>query len=131
LRMGFKDAAQHRSRGARVGGTLQGGGDAGRVQDRIRARHALQCRAATGSPYPGGMPRLRLAAAQLDLVVGDLAGNSARMLDAYEKADAARCDLSAFREFAITGYPREDLLLKPAFVAQANEALEKVAARTG
>jgi NAD+ synthase (glutamine-hydrolysing) len=81
--------------------------------------------------YPWAMPRLRVAAAQLDLVVGDLRGNSARMLEVYEKADAAGCDLIAFPELAITGYPPEDLLLKPAFVAQATEALEKVAARTG
>ena len=65
------------------------------------------------------MPRLRLAAAQLDLVVGDLAGNSARILDAYERAEAAGCDLVAFPELAVTGYPPEDLLLKPAFVAEA------------
>ena len=77
------------------------------------------------------MARLRLAAAQLDLVVGDLAGNAARILDAYERADAAGCDLIAFPELAVTGYPPEDLLLKPAFVAQANETLEKLAARTG
>jgi NAD+ synthase (glutamine-hydrolysing) len=77
------------------------------------------------------MPRLRLALAQLDLVVGDLTGNSARILEAYEQADALGCDLIAFPELAITGYPPEDLLLKPAFVAQAAEALEKVAARTG
>ncbi len=77
------------------------------------------------------MPRLRLAAAQLNLVVGDLTGNSMRMMDAYEKADAAGCDLLAFPELAITGYPPEDLLLKPAFVAQAAETLEKLAARTG
>ena len=66
-----------------------------------------------------------------NLVVGDLAGNAARILDAYEQADAAGCDLVAFPELAITGYPPEDLLLKPAFVAQANETLEKLAARTG
>ena len=77
------------------------------------------------------MPRLRLALAQIDLVVGDLTGNSARIFEAYEQADALGCDLIAFPELAITGYPPEDLLLKPAFVAQAAEALEKVAARTG
>jgi NAD+ synthase (glutamine-hydrolysing) len=77
------------------------------------------------------MPRLRLAAAQLDLVVGDLDGNSARMFEAYEQADAAGCDLIAFPELAVTGYPPEDLLLKPAFVTRANEAIEKLAARTG
>jgi NAD+ synthase (glutamine-hydrolysing) len=77
------------------------------------------------------MARLRLAAAQLNLVVGDLAGNAERMLAAYERADAAECDLIAFPELAITGYPPEDLLLKPAFVARANETLEKLATRTG
>ena len=69
--------------------------------------------------YPDRMPRLRLAAAQLDLVVGDLDGNVARILDAYERADAAGCDLVAFPELALTGYPPEDLLLRPAFVAHA------------
>ena len=77
------------------------------------------------------MPRLRLAAAQLDLVVGDLDGNVDRMLEAYERADAAGCDLVAFPELSITGYPPEDLLLRPSFVARAGEALEKLAARTG
>ncbi len=77
------------------------------------------------------MPRLRLAAAQLDLVVGDLAGNAARIFDAYERADAEGCDLIAFPELALTGYPPEDLLLKPAFVARTAETLEKLAARTG
>ncbi len=77
------------------------------------------------------MPRLRLAAAQLDLVVGDLDGNVDRMFEAYERADAAGCDLVAFPELSVTGYPPEDLLLRPAFVARAGEALEKLAARTG
>jgi NAD+ synthase (glutamine-hydrolysing) len=77
------------------------------------------------------MPRLRVAAAQLNLVVGDLEGNASRILDAYEHADALGVDLVAFPELAITGYPPEDLLLRPAFVAQAGEWLEKVAARTG
>jgi NAD+ synthase (glutamine-hydrolysing) len=77
------------------------------------------------------VPRLRLAAAQLDLVVGDLDGNVDRMLEAYERADAAGCDLVAFPELSVTGYPPEDLLLRPSFVARAGEALEKLAARTG
>jgi NAD+ synthase (glutamine-hydrolysing) len=81
--------------------------------------------------YPDGMPRLRVAAAQLDLVVGDLDGNAARILDAYDRAEAAGCDLVAFPELAVTGYPPEDLLLRPAFVAGAGETLEKIAARTG
>jgi len=81
--------------------------------------------------YPCGVPRLRVAAAQLNLVVGDLDGNVARILETYERAEREGCDLVAFPELAITGYPPEDLLLRPAFVAQSVEALEKVAARTG
>ena len=77
------------------------------------------------------MPRLRVALAQLNLVVGDLEGNAARILETYERAEADGCDLVAFPELAITGYPPEDLLLRPAFVAQAQESMEKVAARTG
>jgi NAD+ synthase (glutamine-hydrolysing) len=76
------------------------------------------------------MPRLRVAAAQLDLVVGDLEENATRILEVYERADDAGCDLVAFPELAVTGYPPEDLLLRPAFVEAAHEVLEKVAART-
>ncbi len=77
------------------------------------------------------MPKLRIAAAQLNLVVGDLDGNVERILAGYERAEAEGCDLVAFPELSVTSYPPEDLLLRPAFVAQAVEALEKVAARTG
>jgi NAD+ synthase (glutamine-hydrolysing) len=77
------------------------------------------------------VPRVRLAAAQLDLVVGDLDGNVERMLEAYERADALGCDLVAFPELSLTGYPPEDLLLRPSFVAQCAESLEKFASRTG
>jgi NAD+ synthase (glutamine-hydrolysing) len=77
------------------------------------------------------VPRLRVALAQLNLVVGDLEANAARILETYERAEADGCDLVAFPELAITGYPPEDLLLRPAFVTQAQESMEKVAARTG
>jgi NAD+ synthase (glutamine-hydrolysing) len=78
-----------------------------------------------------GMARLRVAACQLDTVVGDLHGNVAAIGEALETAERAGCDLAVFPELAITGYPPEDLLLKPRFVADNLEALEKVAARTG
>jgi NAD+ synthase (glutamine-hydrolysing) len=77
------------------------------------------------------MPRVRIAAAQIDTVVGDLEGNARRTIDAYEAAVAAGADLVVFPELTITGYPPEDLLLRPAFVSSAIETLEKVAARTG
>jgi NAD+ synthase (glutamine-hydrolysing) len=77
------------------------------------------------------MPRLRVAAAQLNLVVGDLEGNAARILATYQRAEEAECDLVAFPELAVSGYPPEDLLLRPSFVEQCNETLGKLAARTG
>ena len=76
------------------------------------------------------MTRLRVAAAQLNVVVGDLEGNAERILAAYDEAEAAGCDLVVFPELTVTGYPPEDLLLRPAFVAQAVEMLDKIAART-
>jgi NAD+ synthase (glutamine-hydrolysing) len=75
--------------------------------------------------------RLRIAACQLNTVVGDLDGNLAAVLEALEGAEAAGCDLAVFPELALTGYPPEDLLLKPGFIADNLEALDKLAARTG
>ena len=77
------------------------------------------------------MPRLRVAACQINTVVGDLDGNVERVLAALEEAENARCDLAVFPELAVTGYPPEDLLLKPGFVADNLVALEKLASRTG
>ena len=73
---------------------------------------------------------LRVAACQINTVVGDLTGNTERVLQALDGAEAARCDVAVFPELAITGYPPEDLLLKPGFVAENRRALEAVAART-
>jgi NAD+ synthase (glutamine-hydrolysing) len=75
--------------------------------------------------------RIRLGLCQLNTVVGDLEGNVARILAAYAEAEAAGCDLALFPELAITGYPPEDLVLKPRFVAANRAALDEVAARTG
>jgi NAD+ synthase (glutamine-hydrolysing) len=74
---------------------------------------------------------VRVALCQINTVVGDLDGNAARVLDAYRDAEAAGCDIAAFPELAITGYPPEDLLLKPGFVRANRDALDKVAAGTG
>jgi len=73
---------------------------------------------------------VRVALAQLNPTVGDLDGNLAKLLAAYEQAEAAGCDLIAFPELGITGYPPEDLVLKPGFVADNEAALGKLAART-
>src|ERR1044072_9725503 len=77
------------------------------------------------------MARLRVAAAQINCTVGDLAGNVERILAAYDAAEAAGADVVASPELAVTGDPPEDLLLRPTFVADAQRSLEKVATRTG
>ncbi len=74
---------------------------------------------------------MRAGLAQLNLVVGDLDGNTERIIEAIKTAESDRCDLVAFPELAITGYPPEDLLLKPAFVADNREALTRVVAASG
>jgi NAD+ synthase (glutamine-hydrolysing) len=77
------------------------------------------------------MSRLRIALCQLNTVVGDLVGNTERIVTAITAAEHAGADLAVFPELAITGYPPEDLLLKPGFVADNLEVLAKVAAATG
>jgi NAD+ synthase (glutamine-hydrolysing) len=76
------------------------------------------------------MTRLRVALAQINPVVGDLGGNAERMVAALGQAEEAGADVAVFPELAITGYPPEDLLLKPGFVADNLAALAKVAAAT-
>ena len=74
---------------------------------------------------------MKIALAQLNTTVGDLAGNEAKILAAYARAIAAGADLLLTPELAITGYPPRDLLTKPHFVAQNLAALERLAAQTG
>ena len=61
------------------------------------------------------MPQIRLALAQLNPVVGDLIGNSAKCLDAVKAAAAQGADIVVLPEMIITGYPVEDLALRPSF----------------
>ncbi len=70
----------------------------------------------------------RLALAQINPTVGDIAGNTAKILDYLERAREAQADLVAFPELAITGYPPEDLLFKRSFLTDNVAAMEKVAA---
>ena len=77
------------------------------------------------------MPSLRVAAAQINPTVGDLEANVARVLVEMDAAEQSDCDLVCFPELVLTGYPPEDLLLKEGFVADALEALERVAAHSG
>ncbi len=74
---------------------------------------------------------LRVAGAQLDLIVGDTGGNSARIIDAMEWAASVDADLLLLPELAICGYPPEDLVLRDGFVDQNLDALDAIAARSG
>ncbi|MBI3953807.1 MAG: NAD+ synthase, partial [Chloroflexi bacterium] len=74
------------------------------------------------------MTTLRVALAQINTTVGDLAGNSAKIVDYIGRARALGADLVAFPELAVTGYPPEDLLFKPSFIAENLRRLQEVAA---
>jgi NAD+ synthase (glutamine-hydrolysing) len=76
------------------------------------------------------MGRLRIASCQINTRVGAIDHNVARIVEALRQAEEAGCDLAVFPELAICGYPPEDLLLKPRFIAEVGEALTKVAAAT-
>jgi NAD+ synthase (glutamine-hydrolysing) len=73
---------------------------------------------------------VRLALAQIDSVVGDLAGNTRKIVDWLGLAHGEGADLVLFPELAVTGYPPEDLLLRPSFVRAARTAVEEIAAAT-
>jgi NAD+ synthase (glutamine-hydrolysing) len=73
------------------------------------------------------MPALRLALAQTNMVVGDIAGNCAKIVSFARDAAAAGADLLAFPEMAVTGYPVEDLALRGTFVAASRTALDGLA----
>ncbi|HEY8029681.1 MAG TPA: NAD+ synthase [Gaiellaceae bacterium] len=70
---------------------------------------------------------MRLALAQINPTVGDLAGNRALILDRLETAKNAGADVVVFPELVVTGYPPEDLLLRPGFVRSAEESLRQIA----
>ncbi len=74
------------------------------------------------------MPGLRLALAQVNYTVGDLAGNAAMVLERTRAAAAAGADLVAFPELTLTGYPPEDLVLRAGFRAASRAAVDKLAA---
>jgi NAD+ synthase len=80
---------------------------------------------------PNPPSSLRIALAQLNPIVGDLAGNEQKLVDARAKAAAEGADLIVFSELFLTGYPPEDLVLKPAFHTAARTRLEALAARLG
>ena len=74
---------------------------------------------------------VRIALAQLNQTVGDLDGNLVRLESAYARAARAGVDVVVYPELAVTGYPPEDLVLKPGFVKDNQALLERFAAATG
>ncbi len=74
--------------------------------------------------------RLAIAAAQLNAVVGDVAGNAEKLRRARRQAAADGADLIALPELFIAGYPPEDLVLKPAFQAACRSTVEALARET-
>ena len=70
---------------------------------------------------------MRIALAQINATVGAIDGNRDRILEAITRARLAGADIVVFPELALTGYPPEDLLLKPHFIARNEEALRAIA----
>ena len=77
------------------------------------------------------MKHLRVCGAQVDVRVGDIGGNMAKILDAMAWAERQACDVLLLPELAVTGYPPEDLVLRDGFIMANLEALDKLASATG
>lgn len=73
------------------------------------------------------MPSLRLAMAQINPIVGDLAGNSRQILEKIQQAQDQGSKLVLFPELALTGYPIEDLALSKDFLKESEQALDSLA----
>ena len=72
------------------------------------------------------MHSIRVGIAQINSTVGDLSGNTKKIMQFIDQAKSLGVDLLTFPELAITGYPPEDLLLKPQFIKQNRESLNKI-----
>jgi NAD+ synthase (glutamine-hydrolysing) len=76
------------------------------------------------------MRTLRLALAQIDTTVGDLEGNTSKIIRMMDLARAQGADVVSFPELAVTGYPPEDLLFKPQFIQDNLKQLRYIASRS-
>jgi len=74
---------------------------------------------------------MRIGLAQINTIVGDLAGNSRRILDAYRSLVAQGAELVLFPELAVCGYPPRDLLFKKLFISDVEQATAAIAAQIG
>ncbi|TRZ83916.1 MAG: NAD+ synthase, partial [Actinobacteria bacterium] len=75
--------------------------------------------------------KLRVGLAQINPTVGALSANAAKILDYYNQAVAANCQLVAFPELSLTGYPPEDLVLKQGFVDDNLSTLAQIVKSVG
>jgi NAD+ synthase (glutamine-hydrolysing) len=71
---------------------------------------------------------MKIALVQIDPVIGDFAYNGAKIISWAEKAREKGCDLAVFPELALCGYPPQDLLERPAFLAEHDKALQRLVA---
>ncbi len=74
---------------------------------------------------------MRLGLAQINTIVGDLAGNSRRIIDAYRPLVAQGAELVLFPELAVCGYPPRDLLFKKRFISDVDRAMREIAGQIG
>ena len=72
------------------------------------------------------MHTIRIGIAQINSTVGDFSGNTKKIMQSIDQAKSLGVDLLTLPELAITGYPPEDLLLKPQFIKQNKESLNKI-----
>ena len=118
-----------RPRGARPGrpGRRTPGARGGRAP----RRHA--CDGPRATPRRAArhiLPGVRIALAQINATVGDIAGNEAEDRRPPRRGAEAGAELVLFPELAVTGYPPEDLLLKEHFLADARAAVDRIAGQT-
>ena len=78
----------------------------------------------------GFMAKLRLALAQHDFPVGAVAANAAKVRELMREARAGGADLLACPELTLSGYPPEDLLLRPSFLAACQSEMDRLAAES-
>ena len=74
---------------------------------------------------------LKIALAQINLTVGDIAGNTEKIINAIKYAEKQQIDIVLFPELSICSYPPEDLLFRPAFLDSIQQALDKIISNTG
>lgn len=98
---------------------------------------ALTSSMSSAMPWPANLSQhgfdapLRLALAQINATVGDVDGNANKIVAAIVQAEAEGVEVIAFPELALTGYPPEDLLLKPSFINKNLEGLRRIAEAVG